>query len=37
MIFTEPELEQLKKDNPRLALAIDAMKEPVRRKNNETD
>ncbi|WP_229285936.1 hypothetical protein [Limosilactobacillus reuteri] len=27
--FTEPELEQLKKDNPRLALAIDTMKEEV--------
>lgn len=26
-IFTESELEQLKKDNPRLAPAIDAMKE----------
>ena len=28
-IFTESELEQLKKDNPRLAHAIDAMKEPA--------
>lgn len=28
-IFTESELEQLKKDNPRLAPAIDAMKEEV--------
>ena len=28
-IFTESELEQLKKDNPRLAPAIDAMKEPA--------
>lgn len=28
-IFTESELEQLKKDNPHLAPAIDAMKEPV--------
>lgn len=28
-IFTESELEQFKKDNPRLAPAIDAMKEPV--------
>lgn len=28
-IFTESELEQLKKDNPRLAPAIDVMKEPV--------
>ena len=27
--FTESELEQLKKDNPRLALAIDTMKEEV--------
>lgn len=27
--FTESELEQLKKDNPRLAPAIDAMKEPA--------
>ena len=32
-IFTESELEQLKKDNPRLAPAIDAMKEEV--KGNE--
>lgn len=29
VIFTESELEQLKTDNPHLALAIDAMKEPV--------
>lgn len=28
-VFTESELEQLKKDNPRLAPAIDAMKEPA--------
>lgn len=28
-IFTESELEQLKTDNPHLAPAIDAMKEPV--------
>lgn len=28
--FTESELEQLKKDNPRLAPAIDAMKEEVK-------
>lgn len=28
-IFTESELEQLKTDNPHLALAIDAMKEEV--------
>lgn len=32
-IFTESELNQLKKDNPRLAPAIDAMKEPVEDKN----
>lgn len=32
-IFTESELEQLKKDNPRLAPAIDAMKEPAEDKN----
>lgn len=32
-IFTESELEQLKKDNPRFAPAIDAMKEEV--KGNE--
>lgn len=29
-IFTESELEQLKKDNPRLAPAIDAMKEEAK-------
>ena len=29
VIFTESELEQLKTDNPHLAPAIDAMKEPV--------
>lgn len=34
-IFTESELEQLKKDNPRLAPAIDAMKEPVEDKDDE--
>ena len=28
-IFTETELQQLKINNPRLAPAIDAMKEPV--------
>lgn len=28
-VFTEPELEQLKRDAPRLAPAIDAIKEPV--------
>lgn len=33
-IFTESELEQLKKDNPRLAPAIDAMKEPVEDEND---
>ena len=32
-IFTEPELEQLKKDNPRFAPAIDAMKEPAEDKD----
>ena len=32
-IFTESELEQLKKDNPHLAPAIDAMKEPVEGKD----
>ena len=31
--FTESGLEQLKKDNPRFAHAIDAMKEPVEDKN----
>ncbi|RMX27489.1 hypothetical protein [Limosilactobacillus reuteri] len=34
-IFTESELEQLKKDNPRFAPAIDAMKELVEVKNND--
>ena len=34
-IFTESELEQLKKDNPHLAPAIDAMKEEV--KDDEAD
>lgn len=34
-IFTESELEQLKKDNPRLAPAIDAMKEEA--KDDEAD
>lgn len=34
-IFTESELEQLKKDNPRLVPAIDAMKEEV--KDDEAD
>ena len=32
-IFTESELEQLKTDNPHLAPAIDAMKEPVENKS----
>ena len=32
-IFTESELEQLKKDNPCLAPAIDAMKEPAEDKD----
>lgn len=34
-IFTESELNQLKKDNPDLAPAIDAMKEIVEDKDNE--
>ena len=34
-IFTESELEQLKKDNPHLAPAIDAMKEPAEDKDDE--
>ena len=33
LIFTESELEQLKTDNPHLAPAIDAMKEPVEDKS----
>lgn len=33
-IFTESELEQLKKDNPHLAPAIDSMKEEVRTDEN---
>ena len=33
VIFTESELEQLKTDNPHLAPAIDAMKEPVEDKD----
>lgn len=32
-IFTESELEHFKKDNPRFAPAIDAMKEPVEDKD----
>ena len=32
-IFTESELEQLKKDNPHLAPAIDVMKEPAEDKD----
>ena len=35
--FTESELEQMKKDNPRLAPAIDAMKESVEDKDNDND
>lgn len=35
--FTESELEQLKKDNPRLAPAIDVMKEPAEGKNDDND
>ena len=34
-IFTESALEQLKKDNPRFAPAIDAMKKLVEVKNND--
>ena len=37
VIFTESELEQLKTDNPHLAPAIDAMKEPVEDKDDEAD
>lgn len=33
--YTESELEQLKKDNPRLAPAIEAMKEPAEDKDDE--
>ena len=33
--YTESELEQLKKDNPRLAPAIDAMKEEVKDDDND--
>ena len=36
-IFTESALEQLKKDNPRLAPAIDAMKEPMEGKTDDND
>ena len=35
VIFTESELEQLKKDNPHLSPAIDAMKEEI--KDDEAD
>ena len=35
--YTESELEQLKKDNPRFAPAIDAMKEPVEGKTDDND
>lgn len=34
-LWSESELEQLKKDNPRFAPAIDAMKEPAEDKDNE--
>lgn len=34
-IFTESELNQFKKDNPRLAPAIDAMKEEVKDDDND--
>ncbi len=33
--YTESELDQLKKDNPRLAPAIDAMKEEVKDDDND--
>ncbi|PWT56480.1 hypothetical protein DKZ29_11650 [Limosilactobacillus reuteri] len=33
-IFTESELEQFKRENPKLAPAIDAMKEPAEDKND---
>lgn len=33
--FTESELEKIKHDNPRLAPAIDAMKEPAEDKGDE--
>ena len=36
-IFAESELEQLKKDNPHLAPAIDAMKEPAEDKDDDND
>lgn len=35
--FTKSGLEQLKKDNPHLAPAIDAMKEPAEDKDDEAD
>lgn len=35
--FTESELEQLKKDNPDLAPAIDAMKEPAEDKTDDNN
>lgn len=34
-LFTESELEQLKKNNPRFASTIDIMKEPAEDKNND--
>lgn len=36
-LWTESELEKLKKDNPRLAPAIDAMKEPAEGKTDDND
>lgn len=36
-IFTESELEQLKRDNPRFAPAIDAMKEPAEDIEHDND
>lgn len=36
-VFTESKLDQLKKDNPRFAPAIDAMKEPVEGKDDDND
>ena len=36
-IFAESELNQLKTDNPHLAPAIDAMKEPAEDKDDEAD
>lgn len=36
-VFTEKELQQLKINNPKLAPAIDAMKEPVEDNEDESD